>query len=207
MRLVLLGGNGRTGLHLVERALGRGHKVTALVRNPSTLPVREGLDVFQGTPHKLEDVCKAFSAERHSSPGAVIVTLNPSRANDSPFAKPMAPPRFMADSVANAITAMKQHDVSKIVVMQALGVGDSFPNMSVWMRWVRHWTYMKHSYDDHDLVDEEIKLSGVNYVLPRPPWLTNGRARPVRLHGNTGEGVGNLATVSRKSVADFLLDA
>ena len=160
-----------------------------------------------GTPHVLEDVCKTFLVEGQSAPGAVIVTLNPSRMADSPFARPVAPPRFMANCVANAITAMKQHNVPKIVVMQALGVGDSFPNMSVWMRSVRHWTYMKHSYNDHDLVDEEIKLSGVNYVLPRPPWLTNGRARPVRTFGNTGKGIGNFATVSRKSVANFLLDA
>nr|OQO22669.1 hypothetical protein B0A51_16497 [Rachicladosporium sp. CCFEE 5018] len=113
----------------------------------------------------------------------------------------------MADSVANAITVMKQHNVPKIVVMQALGVGDSFPNLPIWMRSVRHWTYMKHSYDDHDLVDEEVKSSGINYVLPRPPWLTNGRTTPVRVFGNTGKGIGNFATVSRASVADFLLDA
>ncbi|KAK3658499.1 hypothetical protein LTR56_001910 [Elasticomyces elasticus] len=206
MRLLLLGANGRTGVHLIERALERGHEVAALVRNPCTLPARGGLDVLQGTPHKLEDVCKAFSV-KEQSPDAVIVALNPSRASDSPFSKPMAPPRFMADSVANTVTAMKQHGVPKIVVMQALGVGDSFPNMSVWMRWVRHWTYMKHSYDDHDLVDKEIKSSGVNYVLPRPPWLTNGRSRPVRIFGNNGHGVGSFATISRESVADFLLDA
>lgn len=113
----------------------------------------------------------------------------------------------MADSVANAVTVMKQYNVPKIVVMQALGVGDSFPNLPVWMRSVRHWTYMKHSYDDHDLVDKEIKASGINYVLPRPPLLTNGRATPVRTFGNTGRGIGNFATVSRKSIADFLLDA
>ena len=86
-----------------------------------------------GTPHNLEDVCKAFAGKGQSPFGAVIVTLNPSRTTDSPLARPMAPPRFMADSVANAITAMKHNDVPKIVVMQALGVGDSFPNMSVWM--------------------------------------------------------------------------
>ena len=160
-----------------------------------------------GTPLKLEDIYKAFPTERQFAPAAVIVALNPSRTADSPFARPVAPPRFLADSVANVITAMKQHNVPKIIVMQALGVGDSFPSMSPWMRWVRHWTYMKHSYNDHDLVNEEIKLSGVNYVLARPPWLTNGRARPVRTFGNTGKGIGNLATVSRKSVADFLLDA
>lgn len=113
----------------------------------------------------------------------------------------------MADSVANAITAMKENRVPKIVVMQALGVGDSFPNLPWWMRYVRYWTFMKHSYDDHDLVDEEIKFSGVNYVLPRPPWLTNGRARPVKMFGDTGDGIGIFAMISRRSCADFLLDA
>lgn len=113
----------------------------------------------------------------------------------------------MADSVTNAIRAMKHHDVPKIVVMQALGVGDSFPNLPWWMRYIRRWTYMRHSYDDHDLVDKEVKLAGVTYVLPRPPLLTNGTARPVRIFGNAGNGVRTLAMISRSSVANFLLDA
>lgn len=113
----------------------------------------------------------------------------------------------MADSVANAITAMKLHVVPKIVVMQALGVGNSFPNLPWWMRYVRHWTYMRHSYDDHDLVNEEVKRASVKYVLPRPPWLTNGEMGPVRTFGDRGDGIGTFAMISRKSVAGFLLDA
>lgn len=66
---------------------------------------------------------------------------------------------------------------------------------------------MKHSYDDHDLVDQEVRRAGVRYVLPRPPLLTNGKAGPVRIFGDAGDGVSTLAMVSRKSVADFLLDA
>ncbi|KAK3709001.1 hypothetical protein LTR37_011165 [Vermiconidia calcicola] len=160
-----------------------------------------------GTPSKLDDIRNAFLLDGQSAPDAVVVTLNASRRTDSPFSKPITPPGFMARSVANAITAMRLHKVPKIVVLQALGAGDSFPNMSIWMRWVRHYTYMKHSYDDHDSVAEEIKSSGINYVLPRPPWLTNGRARPVRTFGDQGEGIGNLATVSRESVAELILDA
>jgi hypothetical protein len=113
----------------------------------------------------------------------------------------------MADSVANTITAMRLHHVPKIVVMQALGVGNSFPNLPWWMRYVRHWTYTKHSYDDHDLVDDMVKLAGVKFVLLRPPWLTNGEASPVRTFGDTGDGIGIFAMISRKSVANFLLDA
>lgn len=66
---------------------------------------------------------------------------------------------------------------------------------------------MKHSYDDHDLVNEEIKTAGVKFVLLRPPWLTNGKATPVRTFGDTGDGIATFAMISRKSVANFILDA
>ena len=66
---------------------------------------------------------------------------------------------------------------------------------------------MKYSYDDHDSVNEEVKLAGVTYVLPRPPLMTNGKARPVRTFGNAGDGIETLAMISRRSVAEFLLDA
>lgn len=66
MRLVVLGGSGRTGVHLVEQALKRGekrpmpihfaahlshyigHNVSALVRDRAKLPIRNGLDVCEG---------------------------------------------------------------------------------------------------------------------------------------------------------------
>lgn len=148
---------------------------------------------FAGTPRNLEDICKACLGHGQLAPGAVIVTLIPSRTSDSPFARPVAPPRFMADSVANAITVMKQHNIPKIVVMQALGVGDSFPNLPVWMRSVRHWTYMKHSYDDHDLVDKEVKSSGVKLCAASPTLAYKWKIDTVR----GGQQVSKQATCKR----------
>lgn len=75
MRVVVLGGSGRTGVHLVEQALKRGekhlnvrfsmrhtyphlvgHNVTALVRNPAKLPVRTGLDICEGALARIRDL-------------------------------------------------------------------------------------------------------------------------------------------------------
>jgi putative NADH-flavin reductase len=40
MRLTVVGASGKTGRHLVEQALHAGHTVTAVVRNPTRLPIR-----------------------------------------------------------------------------------------------------------------------------------------------------------------------
>ena len=44
-RILILGGNGQTGLHAINEALDRGHTVTALVRNPDTMEIRRGFTV------------------------------------------------------------------------------------------------------------------------------------------------------------------
>jgi uncharacterized protein YbjT (DUF2867 family) len=37
MRLYVIGGSGRTGHHLIDQAIARGHDVTALVRRENAL--------------------------------------------------------------------------------------------------------------------------------------------------------------------------
>ena len=92
------------------------------------------------------DIVDAFKATRGDLPKSVTVTLNSGRTSDSPFAKPIAPPRFMADSNANTVAAMRDYGVEKIVVMQALGVGSSIPNLLFEMRWVVRHSNMAASF-------------------------------------------------------------
>lgn len=113
----------------------------------------------------------------------------------------------MADSNANAVAVMKEHGIRKIAIMSALGVGDSLPNLVFIMRWLIRGSNMSLQWEDHNLVDQEMKMSGMDYVLVRPTRLTEGGAQPVKLHGNTGQTVGASAAISRKSVAAFLVDA
>jgi hypothetical protein len=118
-----------------------------------------------------------------------------------------APPRLMADSHANLVAVMKEHEIRKIVTMSAFGAGDSFPNLNFLMRLVIKKSNMLYTFQDHDLVDQEMKGSGMNYVLARPAMLTDKEAGPVKSHGNCGEGSGFMPSISRKSVAVFLIDA
>ncbi|MCJ1452844.1 hypothetical protein MMC28_003189 [Mycoblastus sanguinarius] len=208
MHVLIIGASGRTGLLVVDEALKRGHTVTALVRDPTSLPPKDGLTVVKGTPLNKADIETAFTITA-TPPAAVIIALNARRTSESPFAAPASPPRLMADSAANVIAAMNAHGVRKIVIMQALGVGDSLPNLFFAMRWLIKYSAMAAQFADHNLVDEEVKAAseGVDYVLARPTRLEEGDRMPVKFFGDQGMGIGSFASITRKSVAAFLIDA
>jgi uncharacterized protein YbjT (DUF2867 family) len=205
--ILVIGGSGRTGKLVIKELQERGHRVTALVRKPETMDHEEkvGLQIVIGTPTNKEDVRKAFSKCR---PDAVIVTLSAPRASDSPFAAVIAPPRLMADSTANVVDMMKEFDTPKIVVMQAFGVGESWANMNCLMQLLMKQSNMIYQYDDHNLVAKETKESGVNYVFVRPSRLEDSDAvKEVMEWAGDGKGVPMMASITRGSVAKFLVEA
>ncbi len=71
MNLVVLGATGRTGRLVVEQALAAGHTVTALVRSPEKLTIRNSsLRVVAGSATDAADVSRALAgadADRSSS--------------------------------------------------------------------------------------------------------------------------------------------
>jgi putative NADH-flavin reductase len=56
---VIFGGDGPTGLLVVEQALAAGHDVVAFARTPSKLPRHDRLTVIEG---QLDDVTKVDAA-------------------------------------------------------------------------------------------------------------------------------------------------
>lgn len=160
-----------------------------------------------GTPLNRSDVFSAFNSTPSEPPAAVIVTLSSIRASDSPFSPVVSPPRLMTDCNANVIAAMKEYGVRKLVVMAALGAGDSFPNLSFPLRLLFRKSNMAASFEDHDAVDQIVKESGIDFVLVRPARLTDEDAKPVKEYGDQGKGVGLMSAISRKSVAVFLVAA
>lgn len=168
------------------------------------LTPRLGTYLITGTPTNIENVRDAFKLQ---APNVVVVTLSAPRASDSPFAAPISPPRLMADSNANVVSVMKEFNVSKIVVLQAFGVGASWDNMPCLMRGLMSMSNMTYQYTDHNHTDHEIRESGVTYVMVRPSRLVESDAMNLREWPNDGKGVPLMATASRKSVASFLVTA
>ncbi|KAK2610146.1 hypothetical protein N8I77_003599 [Diaporthe amygdali] len=224
MQILLLGATGRTGLLVLKEALSRNHNVTALVRSPSALetslgdhPNKANLTTITGSPLSASDIAAALAAS--SSPvDAVLSTLNPRRASDSPFAAVHptdSPPRMMADSMAGVLTALSEGQEgerkAKVVALSALGAGSSAARTNCLLRLLFRKSNMLSTYEDHDAVEEELRGAqgterDVAYVLVRPTRLVEGEAGVARVFGGDG-GVGMLETISRGAVARFLVDA
>jgi putative NADH-flavin reductase len=196
----VLGGSGRTGGHIIDYALSKGHTVTALVRDPAKLISRAGLTVVQGTPVNRGDVDGAIDGA-----DAVIVALNSTRRSDTPWAKPVSPPRLMADSVANATGAMTARGIRRIVVLSAFGVGDSLSSAALPLRWMFTRTNLKYTYADHNLLDAEIRDTDTDWTLLRPAALNNkastGKIAVTDVHGPKPS-----FSISRAAVAHFAVD-
>ncbi|RAL62769.1 hypothetical protein DID88_004611 [Monilinia fructigena] len=89
MHFLILGASGRTGSLVLAEALSKNHTVTALARNPSSIPSAPGLTIIKGTPTSAADLTTAFTSGPKVD--AVLVTLSSSRASDSPFAASTSP--------------------------------------------------------------------------------------------------------------------
>ncbi|MFD2349545.1 NAD(P)-dependent oxidoreductase [Nonomuraea ferruginea] len=64
MRLLVIGATGRTGAHVLEQGVARGHEVTAFTRKPELLKGREGLRaVVTGDATDLPTVREAVAGQ------------------------------------------------------------------------------------------------------------------------------------------------
>lgn len=161
MRILLLGGSGRTGSLVLAEALSRNHTVTAIVRRPDALPSQPNLSIITGTSLNQDDISKAFASSPISDPvRAVISTLNTGRTSDNPWAKPTSPPTLMADSVRNSLVVMREHGVKKMVVLGTNGVGNSRQNSGWFFNWIVDHSNLKFTFDDHYEV-QKVRVFGV----------------------------------------------
>ncbi|KAA8573541.1 hypothetical protein MFRU_001g04890 [Monilinia fructicola] len=204
MHFLLLGASGRTGSLVLAEALSKNHTVTALARNPSSIPSAPGLTIIKGTPTSAADLSTAFTSGPKVD--AVLVTLSSSRASDSPFAASTSPPNFLKNVVATVTQSMTTHGVRKIIYMSAFGVGSS--NGALWLPMrllINNSTMGKVGFVDHADAEEVLKGSGVQYGVVRSAMLKEGESKKVVEFGADGKGMGHLPGCTRKSVASYMV--
>src|SRR5438067_13825354 len=114
MKLFLIGATGRTGREIVQQALERGHHVTAFVRSPENIALKnERLVVIKGN---AMDENQLFDAMQ--SHDAVLSTLGPREV--------FKPSSILHDSARAATRAMNHSGVKRLVVLSA---GAHFPGI------------------------------------------------------------------------------
>jgi putative NADH-flavin reductase len=194
MKLLVLGGTGATGKLLVDQALARGHHVTALVRDPASLPAKhDRLVVKQGKATVAADVAGVMAGH-----DAVVSVLGPRQGKD-PVVKETA------DAV---VAAMQHHAVKRVIWLSAGGVGDSRPTINaasfVFGRIILP-LFLRHPYANHALAEDKLRASGLDFTVVRPLQLmdkSTGRPVTATLPDKPVRGL----KITRGEVAGFMLD-
>ena len=198
MKILLLGATGRTGKHVMEAALKKGHQVSAIARDPEKL--RDyGIEITQGTPYDYVTVEKAIQGC-----DAVINTLNVSRTSDNPWAPLRSPNDMISHSAINAIEAMKKAGIKRFVALGTIGAGRSWKKSPAILKFIVSISNLKHAFRDHGKQEEILENSGMDYTICRAPMLSE------KIHPNgavaTPEGQKPATpNLSRNSAAEFFI--
>ena len=193
MNLLILGGTGGVGKHLVELALAAGHDVTVLARNPAGVTAsHSNLHVVKGLATVEAELAPAVAGK-----DAVLSAIGPRAKQD-----PVCP-----DTAAALVAAMKQHGVKRVVWVSASGVGDSRQTANdasfVFGRIIP--LFLKHPYANHGKAEEILRASDLEWTVVRPLQLTDKPSGKPPSATLPGVKPGSLK-IARRDVAAFMLD-
>jgi nucleoside-diphosphate-sugar epimerase len=151
----------------------------------------------KGDFHNNEDVERAV-------PGHDAVIVTASLGSISSFKEN---PTFFSQGTKIVIRAMKASGVRRIVVLSAIGVGES-RKISGWIaEKFLFGMLFKLPYSDHEVQENDTRASGLEWVIARPARLTNGPATTTYIKRASLERVPWSWAISRADVADFLVEA
>jgi putative NADH-flavin reductase len=186
MKLFVIGATGRTGQEVVQQALARGHQVTAFVRSPEGVGVRnERLTVIKGDATDEEQLFNAM--QNHD---AVISTLGPREV--------FKPGSLLHDSALATTRVMKRTGIKRLVVLSAAAHFPGIPNRIASF-------IMRNHMRDSLTMEEVVQASGLDWTIARPPRLTEEQYTTYRSREGAAPRMG--FTLARKAVAAFMLDA
>ena len=110
---------------------------------------------------------------------------------------------LIAGSLAAIVPAAKKHDVRRLILISAFGVGDSSRNAPLVPR-LMYRMLLGDVYRDKKAGDDIVKASGLDWTIIHPVMLTNGPRTGTYRSGERIELHG-IPKISRADVAHFAL--
>ncbi|MET8678736.1 SDR family oxidoreductase [Streptomyces sp. NPDC004647] len=194
MELTVLGATGGTGRQVVQQALEAGHSVTAVVRDPSRLPVTgAGLTVVTADVTDPESLLPALEGR-----DAAISALGPRGRKQA---------RIAAAGTRAILSALDTCGVRRFAAVSAAPVGPLPEGEGVVARTVLIpllWAVFRDVYTDLAAMEGEIRRSSADWTIVWPPRLTD---KPVTgTYRRVGGGnVPHGRSISRADLAHALL--
>jgi putative NADH-flavin reductase len=200
MKLTIFGATGGTGTCLTEQALAAGHEVTAVVRDPAWLTVRQSPALtarLQVSTADIMDPAAIIGAVAGAD--AVLTAIGPSGTGVTTVSQ---------DSVRSIIAAMQKAGARRLLTVSGSIVADEgeSPYLRYLLKPVARRTFLRHVCADMRAAEAEVEATGLDWTIMRPPRLTAGPATGryrMRIDGGLPRGL----TVSRADLAACMLAA
>jgi len=190
MKIIVFGSTGSVGKHVIEQALNEGHEVTAFARNTDKIKLtHKNLHKVSGDVMNASNVTSAMPEHE-----AVVCVLGAGRKGE-----------VRAKGTQNIIAAMQTHKISRLVCQSTLGAGDSRSNLNFFWKYIMFGLLLRPAYADHQLQEQYVKRSGLDWTIVRPGAFTNGELTHQYRHGFPANDKSTKLKISRSDVAEFLL--
>ena len=193
MRLTVFGATGGIGTELVGQALARGHKVTAVVRDPARMRVAPDASLTVITADVMDS-----SAIKPVLDGtdAVVSALGPRRGG---------PPTILTSSMRAILAAMDATGTRRLVAVSASGFfveeGEGLLTGKIAKPVLRR--LLRDNAADTRQMEQLITASTTGWTIMRPAQLTNAPRKPYKTALDRYVG----PRIARADVADAILNA
>ena len=192
MKLIVFGSTGPTGRQVVTQALEQGHDVTAFARSPNKFDQKHAkLQVIKGNVLDFASVERAIQGQ-----DVVLCTLG---------MPPKDKNNLRANGTKNIIRAMEKTGVRRFICQSSYGVGDTSDTLPFLMKYLIVPFILRRAFADHEVQENYIKESQLDWIIARPAALTDGEHTGSYQHGFTSDNKTVTFKISRADTADFML--
>lgn len=190
MHIIVFGATGKTGIEIVKQAIEEGHHVTAFVRDLKKLAITHAnLKVTRGDVMDLESLDAAMKGQE-----GVLCALG---AGSS-----LKKTTIRTTGTRHILASMKKHDVKRLLVVSAMGIGESWHTLSFFNKLFLA-TLLKNTRADHEAQEKLVKDSTLDWTIVRPSGLVD---TPKSDDYVVGEAIrAKNSKISRADVASLML--
>ncbi len=193
MRLLIIGGSGKTGRELIKQSLEEGHIVTAILRKPQKLNIKHpNLKLIQGDVLDPSSISSVFKHQE-----AVLSVLG--------HKKFIIPSNILSKGTSNIIEAMKQGNIKRLICVTALGINDSKYKLGLYYTLFTIPFILYFYFKDKEKQEDMITASDLDWTIVRPGHFIFGRKTESYRHGHNLGHVILTKMISRADVAHFML--
>ena len=196
--ILIIGANGGIGRQSVDLALKANHHVTAVLRDPTKLPLTHpNLTLVKGDIFHPETF--------HQSLSTTDLVISAIGVSGGGFGSDKPTTLYSAGN-ATLIKAMEQAGTRRVFFISASAIEIS-PVLPFYVRFAEKFIVQKllrHMYADLRQMEALIKKSGLDWTIIRPPQLTD---KAVTGHYRTAINsfLKNCLKISRSDVAHFMI--